>query len=257
MTILEKIIAEKEIEVHRLKENYQVFDHIKNRTETSMYQKFQNATSMNIIAEIKRASPSKGDINPNVDPVEQAKQYEQLGAGMISVLTDEPFFKGTMEDLANVRKSVGIPVLCKDFIIDEIQIDRAKDYGANVVLLIAAAMNPQRLKELYDYANSQNLEVLLEVHNEQELETALEVGAKIIGINNRDLKTFVVDLAVTEKLAALIEDPKVLLIGESGVKTKEDVERLKEAGVKGILVGETLMRSTNLAETFNQLKVSF
>src|SRR5699024_8738257 len=147
-----------------------------------------------IISEIKRASPSKGAINTDVDPVKQATAYEALGASAISVLTDKPFFQGSMDDLRAVRAAVDLPILCKDFMIDPIQIDEAKAAGANMILLIAAALDDAALKSLYTYSLEQGLEVLCEVHNESEMERVLSLGATIIGINNRDLNTFTVDL---------------------------------------------------------------
>jgi len=257
VTFLSNILIEKEKEVHLLKENYHQQDRRKSKTGKSMYETFMESPNMNIIAEIKRASPSKGEINVGVNPVEQAELYARYGANAISVLTDTPFFKGSIEDLGAVRDTVDLPILCKDFIIEEIQMDRAKDYGANVVLLIAAALPKHRLNELYDYAYSKEMEVLLEVHNETELMSALEIGAKIIGINNRNLKTFKVDLAVTEELAKLVNRKDILLIGESGIRNRGDVERMMQAGVKGILVGETLMRSDNLKDTLEDLKIAF
>src|SRR5699024_6952038 len=134
-------------------------------------------------------SPSKGPIQMKVDPVAQAKEYETLGAAAISVLTDQPFFNGTMDDLRAVREAVNIPILCKDFMIDKIQIDQAKAAGANIILLIVAALDHEQLTNLYAYAKELNLEVLVEVHNEDEMERALNLDATIIGINNRDLKT--------------------------------------------------------------------
>ena len=254
MTILEKILRQKEKEVLYLKKVYQGQGKPHTQTSPSLYDSFQHANTMNIIAEIKRASPSKGDLNPNVDPVKQALQYEEYGAGAISVLTDEHFFKGSMSDLAAVRSAVQLPLLCKDFIIDPIQIDRAKDNGATVILLIAAALTKETLQALYAYAVEQKLEVLLEIHDEKELETALDIGANMIGINNRNLKTFAVDLAVTEELASKMKSSNILLISESGIQTEEDVERVKAVGVKGILVGETFMRSKNLRHSFTQFK---
>ncbi|WP_163539802.1 indole-3-glycerol phosphate synthase TrpC [Gracilibacillus sp. YIM 98692] len=255
MTILDKILKEKEKEVAQLKENYQPGDLQADKLDISLYETFIKAEKMSIIAEMKRASPSKGLINDGVEPAEQGRLYESCGAGAISVLTDEPFFKGTMADMQAVRAEVNIPVLNKDFIIDEIQIDRAKDAGANVILLIAAALSPERLAELYAYAENKGLEILFEVHNEEEMEIAKSIGAKIIGINNRNLKTFEVDLAVTERLAKMVDTSEVLLISESGMKQKADVERVKNAGAKGILVGETMMRSVDLKETFDMLRV--
>lgn len=254
MTILEKILRHKEKEVAYLKTAYQGQRKPHIQIYPSLYDSFQQANTMNIIAEIKRASPSKGDLNLNVDPMKQALQYKQYGAGAISVLTDEHFFKGSMADLAAVRSAIQLPLLCKDFIIDPIQIDRAKDYGATVILLIAAALSKETLKALYVHAREQQLEVLLEIHDEKELETALDIGANIIGINNRNLKTFAVDLAVTEELASKIKSSNILLISESGIQTEADVERVKAVGIKGILVGETFMRSTNLRHSFAQFK---
>jgi indole-3-glycerol phosphate synthase len=251
-SILQKIISEKEKEVERLSQL--TFD-INQNKKLSMYNSFKENNQMNIIAEIKRASPSKGMINTNVNPVKQAIDYVNYGANAISVLTDETFFKGSIDDLIHVREVVDVPILCKDFIINTKQIDRANAAGADVVLLIVAALSPIKLIELYEYALEKKLEVLLEVHNEEELKLALAVGAKMIGINNRNLKTFDVDLAVTERLVRLINDEEVLVISESGIKSAEDVLQVKNAGAKGILVGETLMRSKNLKETFSQLKV--
>lgn len=258
MTILDRIIQQKEIEVRELKAIYSA-PHIAGteKVRPSLYESFQNANNINVIAEVKRASPSKGAINEDVDPVAQAKQYEQAGAGAISVLTDVTFFKGSMADLAAVAEAVNVPVLCKDFMIDRVQIDAAKEHGASVILLIAAALSEERLQDLYDYARSLNLDVLFEVHNEQEAETALKIGARIIGINNRDLKTFKVDLGVTERVASILKREDILLVSESGIRTREDVEQVEAAGAKAILVGETLMRSSNIAETMKEIRIPF
>lgn len=255
MTILDTILEEKAKEVADLKETYTPGAYQAQYEKRSLYDTFMKSERMNIIAEIKRASPSKGMINEGVDPAKQGKQYEEYGAGTISVLTDQPFFKGTMDDLQEVREVVKLPILNKDFIIDEIQIDRAKDFGASVILLIAAALPKERLAELFEYATKLDLEVLFEVHNEEEMQVANEIGAQIIGVNNRNLKTFEVDLGITERLAGMVDTNKKLLISESGFRTTEDVERIKKAGVRGILVGETMMRSSNLKQTFDELRV--
>ncbi|MCM3398959.1 indole-3-glycerol phosphate synthase TrpC [Oceanobacillus profundus] len=253
MTFLEKILTEKAKEVAKLKtktieqKNHSPIPTFKSRVK--------GAAHMNIIAEIKRSSPSKGAIHMNVDPVKQATQYKQAGAAAISVLTDEPFFNGSMDDLRAVREAVDVPILCKDFIIDPVQIDHAKAAGANIILLIVAALSKEQFTELYNYATSLDLEVLCEVHNEEELKSALEVDPEIIGINNRNLKTFEVDLGTTEKLASLLTKQNAILISESGMKTKEDVIRAADAGANVVLVGETLMRSDNVDETFKQLKI--
>src|SRR5690625_4348249 len=198
MTILDKIIAEKKKEVSKLKQKTikkNNFPKIK-----TLQERILERQTMSIIAEIKRASPSKGTINDSVDPVKQAIEYSKNGASAISVLTDTPFFKGTMDDLRMVREVVDIPILCKDFIIDKIQIDHAKSAGANIILLIAAALNDEDLIHLYNYARELDLEVLCEVHNEEEMERILKLNAPLIGINNRNLKTFEVDLKTTARL---------------------------------------------------------
>ncbi|MFK4998598.1 indole-3-glycerol-phosphate synthase [Bacillus sp. N9] len=194
-------------------------------------------------------------MNSEVDPVLQAQQYAAAGAGAISVLTDKTFFKGSMADLSAVSKAVDVPLLCKDFMIDRIQIDVAKDHGASVILLIASALPEERLSELYQYAKSLHLDVLFEVHDEKEAETALRIGANIIGINNRNLKTFEVDLAATERVASLLEKEDVLLISESGIRYREDVTRVEAAGAQAILVGETLMRSDDIAKTMEDIRI--
>ncbi|SET18688.1 indole-3-glycerol phosphate synthase [Oceanobacillus limi] len=252
MTILTKIVKEKEKEVSRLKKDG-VPDKERYYSTRSLQAAFQHSKHLNVIAEIKRASPSKGDIFTEVNPVQQAKEYVRAGASAISVLTDSAFFKGEMKDLHDIRQVVDVPILCKDFIIDAVQIDRAKYNGADVILLIAAALPKHKLVELFFYAKYQQLDVLLEVHNEVELQIALEINASIIGINNRDLKTFHVQIETTEKLAEKLNTDEILLISESGFRTQEDAKRAVQAGAKGILVGETLMRSKNIQETMNRL----
>lgn len=258
MTILNKIIREKEKEVTLLKENGLIYqeriveqpNHIK-----TFHELCKNSNQMNIIAEIKRASPSKGMINDGVDPVQQATTYAQNGVNAISVLTDTPFFKGTMDDLRVVREAVDVPILNKDFIIDTIQIERAKRAGANLILLIAAALNDDQMNELYTYAQEQDLEVLCEVHNESEMERVLKLNASLIGINNRNLKTFNVDLETTTRLANMITDPNIVLVSESGIETKDDVAFVRDAGAQAILVGETFMRTNRLSETIQDFQI--
>lgn len=253
-TILHRILVEKENEVELLKQQNIVIQELPLQKKQSFLKKLQNGDNLAIIAEFKRASPSKGNINLDQDPKTQALSYINFGADAISVLTDTPFFKGTFLDLNAVREVVDVPILCKDFIISEVQILKAKATGANLILLIAAALEEQRLAELYTFAIDNGLEVLMEVHNEDELLKALRTGAQIIGVNNRDLKTFSVDLSVTEKLAPKIKAAGAFLISESGIKTEEDVLRVKKAGANGILVGEAFMRSENLEALFKQMK---
>ncbi|MED0659600.1 indole-3-glycerol phosphate synthase TrpC [Bacillus smithii] len=254
-TILDRILEKKKDEVRKLKEQFDAGNESKFQ-KIPFYDSFIHADKMNIIAEVKRASPSKGNINLDVNPAKQAKHYEASGANAISVLTDEPFFKGTLADLKAVRDVVGLPILCKDFIIDPIQIDAAKQAGANVILLIAAALDDEKLKSLYEYAYKQDLEVLLEVHNEEEMERALVLNPSVIGVNNRNLKTFEVDLGVTERLLSRFgKNHDRIFISESGIKTAKDAERVQKAGAKAILVGETLMLADDIQLTMNQLKV--
>lgn len=252
-TILDRIIEVKKTELEQLRGL--AFSGIKERKKRSFIKKIQEANEMKIIAEFKRASPSKGDINPNLNPVEQAQKYERFGADAISVLTDSSFFKGSFADLQAVREAIDLPILCKDFIIDSVQIDVAKQAGADLVLLIAAAMESTQLKELYQYAQSQGLEVLVEIHDEEDLEKAISANAQLIGINNRNLKTFEVSLTTTEKLASLVTETGAMLISESGIKTVQDVSKVQAAGARGILVGETFMTSEDLKGTFGQLKL--
>jgi indole-3-glycerol phosphate synthase len=181
--ILTKIIEQKKVEVAKLKERALDDSVMINIVRPSLVENLKTAKSMAVIAEIKRASPSKGDIKINVNPIEQALSYESGGAAAISVLTDEVFFKGSIADLRNVSEAIQIPRLCKDFIIDEIQIDRAHRAGATIILLIVAALSKERLHELYQYAKKKGLEVLTEVHDEAELERALELNAELIGIS--------------------------------------------------------------------------
>ncbi|RDW21080.1 indole-3-glycerol phosphate synthase TrpC [Oceanobacillus arenosus] len=254
MSILEQILIEKEKEVTAL--IGQTFVPSNSKKITTFKEKVQAANTISVISEIKRSSPSKGEIKMTVDPVTQAKQYEANGAAAISVLTDKPFFNGTIDDLRAVREAVDLPILCKDFIIHPIQIDQAKAAGASIILLIVAALSTTDLENLYYYATSLDLEVLVEVHNEEEMETALQLDPDIIGINNRNLKTFEVNLETTEKLAAMVTNPNTILISESGMKTTADVVRARDAGAKAILVGETLMLADNLERTFDELKVA-
>ena len=194
-----------------------------------------------VIAEIKKASPSAGVIAASFNPTEIANDYARNGANAISVLTDTKFFCGELEHLNNVRSAVSLPLLRKDFILDEIQIAESVANGADAILLIVAALEQSQLVDLMATAEGYRVDPLIEVHAEEELHRALEAGAKIIGINNRNLATFEVDLAVTEKLCRDIPD-EVLLVSESGIKTPQDVQRVKACGADAILVGEALMR---------------
>jgi indole-3-glycerol phosphate synthase len=252
-TILDRIIGEKQKEVLLLKERPTLSE--MQRKHVSFIQKLKQAEEVKIIAEFKRASPSKGAINLECDPSEQTLQYVKAGADAVSVLTDRTFFKGDFRDLKEVRKTINAPILCKDFIIDPIQIDYAEYAGADLILLIAAALDLETLHSLYNYASNKGLEVLMEVHNEEELEKVLTTDNKLVGVNNRNLKTFEVDLSTTERLASRIVQSNRYLISESGIATTEDVRRVVSAGASGILVGETFMRHEKPEEALRSMKL--
>lgn len=193
-----------------------------------------------IIAEIKRASPSKGDILPGLDPAAVARDYAASGAAAISVLTDR-HFKGSLEDLRAVRAAVDLPLLRKDFIFDPYQLHQARAAGADCILLIAAMLKEADLRALYAAARELDLQALVEVHNEDELRAAGRAGAEIVGINNRDLHTFVTDIALTERLLKGYRGT-ALVVSESGIDTPEDIRRLDRAGARAFLIGESLLR---------------
>lgn len=199
---------------------------------------------ISFICEVKKASPSKGVIAENFPWLQIAKEYEEAGAAAISVLTEPEFFKGENEYLQGIAREVKIPVLRKDFIIDEFQIYEAKFLGASAVLLICAILENEKLKRYIELAHSIGLSALVEVHNEEEVENAINAGAKIIGINNRDLKTFNVDLKTTESLCRLIPS-NIIKISESGIKTAEDMRFLRGCGVDAVLIGESFMLAKN------------
>ncbi|MDH7601152.1 MAG: indole-3-glycerol phosphate synthase TrpC [Armatimonadota bacterium] len=204
-----------------------------------------------VIAEIKRASPSKGSIRPNLDPAQTAISYEASGAAAVSVLTDEQFFRGSLQDLKAIKESVRIPVLRKDFILDEYQVYESRAAGADAILLIAAALDQETLKRLMNLASEIGLQYIVEVHNESELQTAIEVGAPIIGINNRDLRTFEVSLDVTARLLPMI--PRARKISESGISSRHDLEYLGSLGADAVLIGEALMVHADPAEKLREL----
>lgn len=196
-----------------------------------------------IIAEIKRKSPSKGDINPHVSVERTSIGYMQAGASALSVLTDSTFFGGSNEDLVEARKYNFCPILRKDFIIDEYQILEAKSIGADAILLIAAMLEPGKLRSLAAFARSLQLEVLLEVHDEQELNSSIDSIPDVVGVNNRNLKSFEVDLGLSKKLVDLIPDG-IVKISESGIDSPNTAASLRSSGFDGFLIGETFMRTS-------------
>jgi indole-3-glycerol phosphate synthase len=208
--------------------------------------------SLGLIAEVKKASPSAGIIAGTFDPVQIAQTYEAAGAHAISVLTDELFFQGHLSHMTNVRGAVSLPVLRKDFIVHEAQIFEACCAGADSILLIVAALEQEQLEQLHATAELCQLDALVEVHTREEMDRALDCGAKIIGINNRNLSTFEVDLKTTGEISEDVPED-VILVSESGIKTGADSRRVFECGVNAILVGESLMRSTDVTTAIHSL----
>ncbi len=206
----------------------------------------RGSDALGLIAEVKKASPTAGVISANFDALEIARQYAAAGAHALSILTDEQFFQGSLAYLSQIRDEVWLPLLRKDFIIHEVQIAEASVAGADAILLIVAALEQDRLEALYQEATTLQLDVLVEVHTAEELERALDLGAELIGINNRNLTTFEVDLATTEELSQEVPEG-VILVCESGLKTREDTQRAMDSGCNAILVGESLMRTNDIA----------
>jgi indole-3-glycerol phosphate synthase len=213
-----------------------------------------SVNSLAVITEIKRRSPSRGALNQNLDPKQIAQHYEQGGASCLSVLTDQDFFGGSTEDLQQARSSVALPVLRKDFTVSSNDVCDARIMGADCVLLIVAALSVQELTEFKKLADELSLDTLVEVHDEPELEIALNIGASMIGVNQRDLKTFEVDHQRAVRMAAQMP-ANVVRVAESGVRTRADAQSLRDAGYHAILVGESLVTSNDIATSLRELRV--
>ncbi|MBA2606779.1 MAG: indole-3-glycerol phosphate synthase TrpC [Acidobacteriota bacterium] len=236
---------------------YEAFEIRKNSSPHRLFNKLQNSEKTNIIAEFKRISPSKGTINADANPEKTAGNYLRGSAAAISVLTEKDFFGGSINDLKLVVQSIEdrIPVLCKDFILDERQIFQAAIAGASVILLIVAAFETHQIEQLinlHNFAENLGLDALVEVHTIGEMKIAEEIGSKVIGVNNRNLQTFEVTLESSEKLISFAPQ-NAILISESGIKTREDIVRLEKVGYKGFLIGETLMRAENIEKALIDL----
>jgi len=255
MDRLRQILATKEQEICKLLPR---IDHLHAAAlQRNDYRPFAAAVNrgpdaLGLIAEVKKASPSVGVITDRFDPVQIARTYESAGAHAISVLTDEVYFQGALQYLINIRREVSLPVLRKDFILHEVQIYEAAVAGADAILLIVAALDQEQLIHLLDVADTLQMDALVEVHDLPELERALDTNARLIGINNRNLHTFQIDLATTEWLAEEVPDD-ITLVCESGIKVNEDARRAFQAGANALLIGETLMRADDVHATVADL----
>lgn len=253
--ILDKIITFKKTEVAEIKQQISISHLDRAIALRTKYFDFKQALAIdktNIIAEVKKASPSKGIIREDFSPVDIALAYKAGGAAAISILTDKEFFKGDIEYLSDIREVVDLPLLRKDFIIDEIQILEAAAYGADAILLIASVLDEHQINDFMAMAKSFKMNALVEVHSQQELDKVLNTKAEIIGINNRNLNTFEVDINLSAKLAKQIPSGKIK-VAESGIFTKNDIDYLKAEGINAFLIGESLMRADDIENKLSQL----
>ena len=249
--ILDEIVTAKKEELTKRKQTMPLARLESNRAKNLEKLDFASALrgdGIRLIAEVKKASPSKGVMCPNLDPVGLARTYADNGASAISVLTEVRYFQGSLEHLADIGRELGgrKPLLRKDFIFDPYQVYESSAYGADALLLIVAILSEQQLTELLSLSHSLGMECLVEVHDEAELEVALRSDARIIGINNRDLTTFSVDITTTKRLHPLIPADRIV-VSESGIKDSADVQRLREWGVDAILIGEALVTADDVA----------
>ena len=264
VNFLDKIIADKrhEVEIRKSQRNLEELkEHVRSMPKCRNFYKAvtkPNSRGINVIAEVKKASPSAGIIREDFDPVAIALTYKKCGADAISVLTDEKYFQGKLEYIEQIKQAVELPILRKDFIIDIWQIFESRAAGADAILLIAEALKPGELMDLMIAASELTLTVLLEVHGADTLLAVRSLigfptkGYSVLGINNRDLSTMQVDLNNTSRLANLV-DNKNELVAESGIKTQADIEKLKSVGVRAVLVGQTLCESPSIEEKFKEL----
>ncbi len=255
---LDKILSTK-VEVVKKQKSLLNLDEIKTRLEDitpskgfiSSIRERNDKGLISVIAEIKKASPSKGIIREDFSPKKIAKQYESNGATCLSILTDEEFFQGSLDYLKSIKAEVNIPLLRKDFIVDEYQIYQSKLYGADCILLIVSALSDSQLLEYKNIAEELGLDILVEIHNQEELERIMPMEFSLIGINNRNLSTFEVDLKVTKELSAGIKDK--LVVTESGIQTKEDIHKIVSYQVLNFLVGESFMRADDPGQELKKL----
>ena len=256
--ILEKIVADNQSELEARKRSFPLAALQRVALEQPTPLDFASALRgerVQLIAEVKKASPSEGIIRPDFNPVEIAQTYASNGAAAISVLTEAKYFQGSLNHLRDIREALGdrrLPLLRKDFICDPYQVYESRAYGADSLLLIVAMLTPEKLEELFGLSQQLGMDCLVEVHNEAELEIALNSEAGVIGINNRDLSTFAVDLTTTERLRPLIPKDRIV-VSESGINNRADLEKLKGWGVDAVLVGEALMSASSIAAKMKEL----
>lgn len=261
-SILDKIVkstkarikkSKKMFPLSELKKRVQELTSLQINKETYPFEKILRKPGISFICEVKKASPSKGVIDPEFSYIQIAKEYEEAGADAVSVLTEPDFFHGSNSHLYNIRKTISLPILRKDFILDKYQIYEAKYLGADAVLLICALLDEEKLKSYISLCDELGLSALVEAHTEGEIKAAIRAGARILGINNRDLKTFKVDINHSIVLRQMVPE-EICFVSESGIHDHEDILRLQKAGVDAVLIGESLMRSDNKKEKLNALK---
>lgn len=254
--ILDKIVAATIIRIEKAKKNISLNEMTMLAKKSESPFAFENALKqkdISFICEVKKASPSKGIIANDFPYIKIVKEYEKAGAAAISVLTEPDFFMGSVDYLKDIKQNVTIPVLQKDFIIDEYQIYEASAIGANAILLICAILSIAKVKKFIKIADSLGLSCLVEVHDEQEVKKAIEAGSRVIGVNNRNLKTFEVDINNSINLRGLV--PKsIIFVSESGIKTANDINALREIGTNAVLIGETFMRSNHIKAELDILR---
>ncbi|HEX3600748.1 MAG TPA: indole-3-glycerol phosphate synthase TrpC [Lacipirellulaceae bacterium] len=255
-TILDKIVATKRVEIERAKAAISETDLRAQLADAPAVRDFFSPLAtgppIRLIAEVKKASPSAGIIREDFDPVRIAQTYEEHGASCVSVLTDESYFQGSLDYLRRVRSAIALPVLRKDFVLDIYQVVEARAAGADAVLLIAECLDDCNLRKLFNAICELGMTPLVELYDPENLQRVFDAGATLIGVNNRDLRTFEVDLAHTIEMRQRIPD-ECVLVGESGIKTDSDVQRLESAGVDAILVGESLMREPDIGLATDRL----
>jgi indole-3-glycerol phosphate synthase len=254
--ILDEIVAYKKEELAESKRDASLADQKKRAADAGPLRGFGAALAttggIKLIAEVKKASPSKGVIREDFDPVRIAATYQEAGATCLSVLTEKKYFQGSLEYLGAIRRAVGLPLLRKDFIVDEYQVFEARAAGADAILLIAACLDRRQLEDYLGIAGNLGLDVLVESHTMKELDNTLHAGARIVGINNRDLTRFTVSLQTTFDLLRDIPDDRIV-VSESGIQSRDDVVRLEKAGVDAVLVGESLMREKDMGKKVKEL----